>query len=96
MSNIVAGQYIIFRQEDEINHLIMKAYDFLAEKGYTLLDITETFAEYDRIHIETTPENIYLCIYKPMGLEIYCVLIQNGKVNLEKLISVINEEQSQK
>ena len=83
MSNNVAGQYIIFKQKDENNHLILKAYDFIEEKGYILLDITNIVGEDEDSYIHITPENIYLCIEKSGGIEIYVVLIHNGQVNSE-------------
>ncbi len=90
-SNNVAGQYIIFKQQDENNHLVIKAYDFLTEKGYTLLDINDIVEEDDVCGIYITPENIYLCVEKPVGFEIYVVLLQKGQVTIKKLASIYDE-----
>lgn len=74
-SNNVAGQYIIFIERDENNNLILKAYDYLSEKGYVLLDLTDIIDDNERCSIHVTVDNIYLCIDKPHEFQVYRIWI---------------------
>lgn len=87
----VIGQYMIYISEDETDgQIIIKAYDFLADKEYALLDISDLADQYNNIEILTTRDSIYLCIenYGDHGLEMYEVIIRNGQAGLEHITSI--------
>lgn len=88
MLNNIAGQYMIFKERDENNRLFLNAYDYLNEKGYKLLDITDIIGEEDRSSIHITADNIYLCTEKLQEFQIYTISIEDGKAGIELITSI--------
>lgn len=87
----VTGQYIIHISEDETGEeIIIKAYDFLADKEYALLDISDLAGHYSTIGIHTTKDGIYLSMesYRNNLLEIFKLIIENGQARLEHVTSI--------
>ncbi|MGE5495574.1 MAG: hypothetical protein ACM3S4_09775 [Burkholderiales bacterium] len=88
----VTGQYIIYISEDETGEeIIIKAYDFLADKEYALLNISDFAGYYSIIIIHTTKDSTYLSMenYRDNSLKICKLIIENGQARLEHVASIV-------
>ena len=90
---VTIGQYMIFFDMYERETLpILKAYDFLENIEYTLLDVTDMVDEDSVCGVATTKENIYIFLSICGEREMYRVKIKNGEASLEYVATIYKEE----
>ena len=85
------GQYVLYYVSDENDNLLLKAYDFLTDKEYTMLQIANFL--YENVSVHSTEENIYLYINNGNILEIYRVNIDAGQTSVTHVVSVEHNEE---
>ena len=78
------GQYLIYYEVDEDdNPTVLKAYDFLENIEYTLMDISFLFEEsYRYVRLHSHGSEIFLEVVKDEKTELYKVIINDGKADI--------------